>query len=125
MLKTMALAGLTLTGCRRWPKEQLAPFSSNPAGYVPGVAEFYASSWELGGVGQGLVDVGNIQPGQTLLINGAGGGVGTFAVQIARLYGVESTGVDHTSKLAMMLSLGFDHVIDYTREDFTKKWPAV
>jgi NADPH:quinone reductase-like Zn-dependent oxidoreductase len=69
---------------------------------------------------QGLIDKGKIQPGQKLLINGAGGGVGTFAVQIAKLYGVEVTGVDHKSKLDMLRSIGFDHVIDYTREDFTK-----
>ena len=69
---------------------------------------------------QGLIDKGKIQPGQKLLINGAGGGVGTFAVQIAKLYGVEVTGVDHASKLEMLRSMGFDHVIDYTSEDFTK-----
>ena len=54
------------------------------------------------------------------MINGAGGGVGTFAVQIAKLYGVEVTGVDSTGKLDMLRSMGFDHVIDYTKEDFTK-----
>jgi len=69
---------------------------------------------------QGLIDKGKIQSGQKLLINGAGGGVGTFAVQIAKLYGVEVTGVDSTAKLDMMRAMGFDHVIDYTREDFTK-----
>jgi NADPH:quinone reductase-like Zn-dependent oxidoreductase len=69
---------------------------------------------------QGLIDKGKIQPGQKLLINGAGGGVGTFAVQISKLYGVEISGVDSTSKLDMLRSIGFDHVIDYTREDFTK-----
>jgi NADPH:quinone reductase-like Zn-dependent oxidoreductase len=69
---------------------------------------------------QGLIDKGKIQPGQKLLINGAGGGVGTFAVQIAKSYGVEITGVDSTSKLDMLRSIGFDHVIDYTQEDFTK-----
>lgn len=69
---------------------------------------------------QGLIDKGKIQQGQRLLINGAGGGVGTFAVQIAKLYGAEITGVDRTSKLEMLRSMGFDHVIDYTREDFTK-----
>jgi NADPH:quinone reductase-like Zn-dependent oxidoreductase len=69
---------------------------------------------------QGLCDKGQIQQGQKLLINGAGGGVGTFAVQIARLYGVEVTGVDSSSKFEMMRSLGFDNVIDYKQEDFTK-----
>jgi NADPH:quinone reductase-like Zn-dependent oxidoreductase len=69
---------------------------------------------------QGLIDKGKIHSGQKILINGAGGGVGTFAVQIARLYGVEITAVDSTSKLDMLRSIGFDHVIDYTKEDFTK-----
>ncbi len=69
---------------------------------------------------QGLRDKGQIQSGQKLLINGAGGGVGTFAVQIAKLYGVEVTGVDNSGKLDMMRSLGFDHVINYNQEDFTK-----
>jgi NADPH:quinone reductase-like Zn-dependent oxidoreductase len=69
---------------------------------------------------QGLIDKGQIQSGQKLLINGAGGGVGTFGVQIAKLYGVEVTGVDNSGKLDMMRSLGFDHVIDYKKEDFTK-----
>ena len=69
---------------------------------------------------QGLRDKGHIQPGQKLLINGAGGGVGTFAVQIAKLNGVEVTGVDSSGKLDMLRSMGFDHVIDYTKEDFTK-----
>lgn len=69
---------------------------------------------------QGLLDKGKIQPGQKLLINGAGGGVGTFAIQIAKLYGAEVTGVDSAGKLDMLRSMGFDHVIDYTQEDFTK-----
>ncbi len=69
---------------------------------------------------QGLIDKGKIQSGQKLLINGAGGGVGTFVVQIAKLYGVELTAVDSTGKLNMLRSIGFDHVIDYTKEDFTK-----
>jgi NADPH:quinone reductase-like Zn-dependent oxidoreductase len=68
---------------------------------------------------QGLIDKGKIQTGQKLLINGAGGGVGTFSLQIAKFYGMEVTGVDKTNKLDMMRSLGFDHVIDYTKEDFT------
>jgi NADPH:quinone reductase-like Zn-dependent oxidoreductase len=69
---------------------------------------------------QGLIDKGKIHAGQKLLINGAGGGVGTFGVQIAKLYGLEITGVDSTAKLDMLRSIGFDHVIDYTQEDFTK-----
>lgn len=69
---------------------------------------------------QGLRDKGQLQPGQKLLINGAGGGVGTFGVQIAKLHGVEVTGVDSSEKLDMMRSVGFDHVIDYTQEDFTR-----
>ena len=69
---------------------------------------------------QGLLDRGHIRPGQRLLINGAGGGVGTFAVQIAKLYDSDVTGVDSAGKLDFLLSLGFNHVIDFAREDFTK-----
>ena len=69
---------------------------------------------------QGLIDSGRIQRGQKVLINGAGGGVGTFGVQIAKQYEVEITGVDSTAKLEMMRTVGFDHVIDYTKEDFTR-----
>jgi NADPH:quinone reductase-like Zn-dependent oxidoreductase len=69
---------------------------------------------------QSLRDKGKIQPGQKVLINGAGGGMGTFAVQLAKLYGAEVTGVDGTRKLDMLRSIGADHVIDYAQEDYTK-----
>jgi NADPH:quinone reductase-like Zn-dependent oxidoreductase len=62
----------------------------------------------------------NIQPGQTVLIVGAGGTIGTYSVQLAKHYGAEVTGVDKPGKLAMLRSIGADHVIDYTQEDFTK-----
>jgi NADPH:quinone reductase-like Zn-dependent oxidoreductase len=70
---------------------------------------------------QGLIDIGNIQSGQKLLINGAGGGVGTFGIQIARSRGVNNiTVVDKEVKLDMLRSFGVTHCIDYTKEDFTK-----
>jgi NADPH:quinone reductase-like Zn-dependent oxidoreductase len=69
---------------------------------------------------QGIRNKGQVQAGQQVLINGAGGGAGTFALQLAKLYGAEVTTVDNTGKLDFLRSLGADHVIDYTREDFTR-----
>lgn len=69
---------------------------------------------------QGLIDKGRLRAGQKLLINGAGGGVGTFALQIAKLYDVDVTSVDSAEKLGMLRSMGSKQVIDYATEDFTQ-----
>jgi NADPH:quinone reductase-like Zn-dependent oxidoreductase len=67
-----------------------------------------------------LREQGKVQPGHKVLINGASGGVGTFAVQIAKAFGAEVTGVCSTKNVDLLRSIGADHVIDYTRDDFTK-----
>jgi len=69
---------------------------------------------------QGLRDAGHLQAGQTVLVNGAAGGVGTFAVQIARAWGAEVTGVTITRNLEMVHAIGAEHVVDYTQVDFTR-----
>ena len=66
---------------------------------------------------------GRVQPGQKVVVNGAGGGVGMFAVQIAKARGAEVTAVDNTEKLDLLRSLGADHVVDYTQQDFTQNGP--
>ena len=70
---------------------------------------------------QGLRDQGRVQPGQKVLINGAAGGVGTFAVQIAKSFGAEVTGVCASTSVNLVRSIGADHVIDYTSDDFSRR----
>jgi NADPH:quinone reductase-like Zn-dependent oxidoreductase len=80
-----------------------------------------AATIPIGGIyGLHYLRKANLQPGHRVLLNGAGGSIGTYAVQIAKLWGAEVTAVDSTEKLAMLRTLGADHVIDYTKEDFTR-----
>jgi NADPH:quinone reductase-like Zn-dependent oxidoreductase len=77
---------------------------------------------------QAIRDVGNVQPGQRVLVIGAGGGVGTLTVQVAKAFGAEVTGVGSTSKVDLIRQVGADEVIDYTREDFTegtRRWDVI
>jgi NADPH:quinone reductase-like Zn-dependent oxidoreductase len=97
------------------PESTLAPM---PAGMT---YEEAAALPQAGAIAlQGIRDTGQVQPGQRVLINGAGGGSGMYAIQLAKLGGAEVTGVDNPEKLEFIRSLGADHVIDYTRADVTR-----
>jgi NADPH:quinone reductase-like Zn-dependent oxidoreductase len=95
-----------------------ARFERKPAGLTFDQAAAVPTSGSI--AMQGVRDEGRVQAGQRVLINGAGGAVGTFAVQLAKAYGADVTGVDVTGKLDVLRSIGADRVIDYTREDFTQ-----
>jgi NADPH:quinone reductase-like Zn-dependent oxidoreductase len=104
--------------------EYVCPRANRAVARKPANVTFeQAASINIAGITalQALRDKGNVQPGQKILINGASGGVGTFAVQIAKSFGVEVTGVCSTRNVDLVRSLGADHVIDYTREDFAKR----
>jgi NADPH:quinone reductase-like Zn-dependent oxidoreductase len=95
-----------------------ARFELKPAGLTFEQAAAVPTSGSL--AVQGVRDEGRVQVGQKVLINGAGGAVGTFAVQVAKAYGADVTGVDAAAKLDMLRSIGADRVLDYAQEDFTR-----
>jgi NADPH:quinone reductase-like Zn-dependent oxidoreductase len=105
-------------GCAEWAGAAEARFVVKPAGLTFEQAAAIPVS-ALAAL-QGLRDAGRLRPGQRVLINGASGGVGTYAVQIAKSLGAEVTGVCSTSNLDLVRSIGADHVVDYTRDDFTR-----
>src|SRR5438094_9200357 len=103
--------------------QYVCPRATRAVALKPASARFEdAASVNIAGITalQAVRDKGKVQPGQKVLINGASGGVGTFAVQIAKLLGEDVTGVCSTRNVDLVKSLGADHVIDYTKEDFTK-----
>jgi NADPH:quinone reductase-like Zn-dependent oxidoreductase len=105
----------TLAGCACASEGELAPKPANLT-FVQAAAMPVAAVTAL----RALRDYGRIRPGQTVLINGAAGGVGTFAVQIAKSFGANTTGVCSARNTDMVRSIGADHVIEYTAEDFTR-----
>jgi NADPH:quinone reductase-like Zn-dependent oxidoreductase len=129
---TVEAVGNGVTGLRPgdevfgWCTGAFAEYASAPADhFVPKPANLTFQQAAAVGVSastalQLLRDQGKIKPGQKVLINGASGGIGTFAVQIAKAFGAEVTGVCSTRNVEMVRSIGADHVIDYTREDFTR-----
>jgi len=103
--------------------EYVCPRATRAVALKPSNVTFeQAASVNIAGITalQALRDKGKVQPGQKVLINGASGGVGTFAVQIAKSFGADVTGVCSTRNVDLVRSLGADHVIDYTKEDFAK-----
>src|SRR5436190_5276856 len=103
--------------------EYVCPRANRAVALKPASLTFeQAASVNIAGITalQALRDKGQIQPGQKVLINGASGGVGTFAVQIAKTFGADVTGVCSSRNVDLVRSLGADHVIDYTKEDFAK-----
>ena len=118
--------GYTGLGMRTYAEYMCLPEKSSGIAGVLGMKPVNLSYEEAAAVPFGgleaLHSLGkiDIQRGQKILIVGAGGSIGTYSIQFARLYGAEVTGVDHTEKLEMLRLIGADHVIDYTQEDFTK-----
>lgn len=113
---------LGMAGCGGFAEYVAAPARS--LALIPAGLSFEdAAALPMAGIAalQSLRDVAKVQPGQKVLIHGAAGGVGTFAVQIARLFGAEVTALCSTGKLDLMRSLGADHVLDYTKEDFARR----
>ena len=112
-----------LSGCGFGAFAQYARAAESALTAMPGFLTFEqaAAVPQAGGLAvAGLAKGGSLSAGQRLLMNGGGGGVGTFAIQIAKASGVEVTGVDGPGKLDVMRELGADHVIDFTAEDFTR-----
>ena len=129
---TIEAVGSGVTGLRPgdevfgWCTGAFAEYASAPADhFVPKPANLTFEQAAAVGVSastalQLLRDQGKVKPGQKVLINGASGGIGTFAVQVAKAFGAEVTGVCSTRNVEMVRSIGADHVIDYTRQDFTR-----